>query len=335
MDKKERQELIIRVSKEKEYIKISDIIDIAGISRTTLFRDLSELVEKGILEEVGKWKYRDKESITDYLSKPFFDREKKDYNPAMLWDYIPNESSFLNKKQIEILNNAISNLNLDTDFWVNNKRLIETVLIDLSFASSYLEWNTYDYLDTEVLIKYNQIAKDKKQEETQMILNHKKAIEYMIYYKKEIAYDKKLFFEIHTLLADGFLKKDEIWVLRNKKVEIWWSAYQPLENKSQLDKEFDIFIQKLNKIKNPFEQSVFIMIFIPYFQLFADVNKRTSRMICNIPFLKNNLPLISLLSVGKRDYITSLLAIYELNDASMLTQIFVENYIKNIWRYVG
>ncbi|WP_407079363.1 Fic family protein [Candidatus Venteria ishoeyi] len=62
-----------------------------------------------------------------------------------------------------------------------------------------------------------------------------------------------------------------------------------MDNIHQLNEEFDIFLHKLNQIKNPFEQSLFILIFIPYFQIFLDINKRTSRMICNIPLLRNNL----------------------------------------------
>jgi len=153
------------------------------------------------------------------------------------------------------------------------------LLIDLSYASSYLEGNTYSYLDTEVLIKYNEINKEKARWETQMILNHKKAIEYMIYYKKDLDFTKKTFFEIHTLLGDKLLSQNELWVIRNHSVEIWWSSYQPLDNKFQLGQEFEIFLEKLNKIKNPFEQSLFIMVFIPYFQLFSDVSKRVSRII--------------------------------------------------------
>jgi hypothetical protein len=49
-------------------------------------------------------------------------------------------------------------------------------------------------------LKYNEINKEKTNEETQMILNHKKAIEYMIYYKKELGFTKQTFFEIHSLL---------------------------------------------------------------------------------------------------------------------------------------
>ncbi len=70
----------------------------------------------------------------------------------------------------------------------------------MSFASSSLEGNTYSYLDTEVLVKYNEIAEGKSKDDTQMIINHKKCIEYMLHYKKEIAYSPQSFKEIHTLL---------------------------------------------------------------------------------------------------------------------------------------
>jgi hypothetical protein len=56
----------------------------------------------------------------------------------------------------------------------------------LSYTSSKLEGNTYSYLDTEVLIKYNEVAEGKTQMETQMILNHKTAIKYLIDHRKEI-----------------------------------------------------------------------------------------------------------------------------------------------------
>lgn len=117
-------------------------------------------------------------------------------------------------------------------------------------------------------------------------------------------------------------------------MEIGASAYTPLDNAFQLQEQFDLFLDKLNAIKNPFEQSLFILIFIPYFQLFLDINKRTSRMSANLPLLKNHLPLISLLAVDKRTYINAILAIYELNDTSLMADIFVGNYLLNMKRYI-
>lgn len=53
--------------------------------------------------------------------------------------------------------------------------ILSRFLIDLSWASSRLEGNTYSRLDTERLIQFGQEAEGKDANETQMILNHKAA----------------------------------------------------------------------------------------------------------------------------------------------------------------
>jgi hypothetical protein len=55
--------------------------------------------------------------------------------------------------------------------------IMNRLLVDLSWASSRLEGNTYSRLDTQNLIEFGQVAKGKDAQETQMILNHKAAIE--------------------------------------------------------------------------------------------------------------------------------------------------------------
>lgn len=160
-----------------------------------------------------------------------------------------------------------------------------------------------------------------------MILNHKKCLEYLIYNKSKLTLSIKTRKEIHMLLADELLPPRQIWVIRNTPVNIWWSQYTPLGVASELQSEFTLFLEKLNAIKNPREQSLFIMVFVLYFQMYADVNKRTSRMACLIPLLGHNLPLISLIDVKKKDYITAVLAVYELNDSTLLATLYVKNYL--------
>ena len=334
LDKKERQQKILQMLEQDRIVQVSDILRIVPVERTTIYRDFQELEDTHRVEKIGRWSYRKKVDPTVYLQTPFFQRPKKTYNFDFLDGYTPNQSRFFSEKQSQILHKGIEMLDINTDFYTNNKRLLETTLIDLSFASSYLEGNTYDYLDTEILVKYNEIAKEKSADDTQMILNHKKCIEYLVYYKKELLYTKQTFFEIHTLLWERLLPKENLGIIRNKIVEIGVSTYTPLDNRFQLEEQFEIFLEKLNSIQNPFEQSLFILVFIPYFQIFLDINKRTSRMISNLPLLKKNLPLISLLAVEKRDYITAILAVYELNNVSLLADIFVSNYLLNMKRYI-
>lgn len=302
-------------------------------SRTSIYRWLKKLEKTWKIESLKKWVYQIKKSIEEYFEIPVWERKKVIYNYNFLMNYKPNETYFFSEENLKKLQNSIIDLHINTDFYKTNKRFLETLLIDISFASSYLEWNTYSYLDTEILIKYNEINKEKTQQETQMILNHKKAIEYMIYYKKELNFNRNTFFEIHSLLWEKLLLKNDLWVIRNKIVEISWSAYIPLDNKFILEEEFEIFLEKLNLIKNPFEQSLFINVFIPYFQLFYDINKRTSRIMCNLPLIKHNLPVLSLVQLEKKKYIMAILAVYELNNVDLLQNLYTENYLLNLARY--
>lgn len=66
-----------------------------------------------------------------------------------------------------------------------------------------------------------------------------------------------------------------------------------------------------------------------------DINKRTSRMMCNLPLFKHNLPLMSLLQAEKQEYITAVLAIYELNDPSLMAELYTNNYLLNMDRYIS
>lgn len=315
-------------------LSIQDFEKSIDMPRRTLFRSIKKSVKLWELIPIKRWYYRVYQNPLEYIRIPFFSREKKKYHPAFLSSYIPNITSFFTKDEKASLHDALRDTNLNTDFFLNNRRLLEISLIDLSFASSSLEGNTYDYVDTEILVKYNEIAKDKARDETQMILNHKKCIEYMVYYKKELPYTKRTFFEIHTLLGDKLLPRDHLGIIRTRIVGIGMSAYTPLDNQYQLEEEFEIFLSKLEQIEDPFEQSIFILVFVPYFQVFLDINKRTSRMSANLPLLKNNMPLISFLAVEKRDYIDAILAIYELNDVRLMSKVYTENYLLNMHRYM-
>lgn len=333
MDKKSRIILILDLLEKKQSLKVWDILEIININRTTIYRDLKGLIKEWKVIEVSKWVYKKSFNIIEYLNKPFFEREEKRYNFDLLWNYIPNETSFLWNRYIDLKEKYLDKNILSSYDYKQNIRAIENLLIDLSFSSSKLEWNTYSYLDTEMLIKYNNSAEWKTTQETQMILNHKNAIKYIIDNKKDLSLWKKDFENIHILLWKWLLLDDYLWKIRNSEVTIWWSSYSPLDNFFQLNEQFNIFLDKLNKIKNPFEQSLFILVFIPYFQLFIDINKRTSRIWANIPLIKNWLIPFSFLQIKDRDYINAIIAIYELNDVSLMRDLFVDNYLLNIKRY--
>ena len=335
-----REKIINHISQNWNSVSFTDLKNSIDIHESTLSRNLNKLQQAGELTKniSGKntsysvtWELK----IREYLKQDYFLRPKIWYNPDFLRSYIPNTSTFLwenNYKKIRELTEK--KIILNSYDYKSQMRTIETLLIDLSFASSKLEGNTYSYLDTEVLIKYWKNADNKTSVETQMILNHKNVLKYIIEERKNITLSRKTFFEVHTLLAKNLLNDSYLGNIRSHEVKIGASTYSPLSSQSELSIEFDIFLEKLTQIKNPYEQSLFILVFIPYFQIFFDVNKRTSRITCNIPLITHWLPPISLLQVDERDYIDGILWIYELNDISLMANIFTNNYLLNYERYI-
>lgn len=58
-------------------------------------------------------------------------------------------------------------------------------------------------------------------------------------------------------------------------------------------------------------------------------------MACNLPLLKNRLAPFSFLGIEPKEYITAVLAVYELRDTSPLADLFVRNWLANRNRYVA
>ena len=96
-----------------------------------------------------------------------------------------------------------------------------------------------------------------------------------------------------------------------------------------------MIIQKATAIQNPFEQSFFLMVHLPYLQPFLDVNKRVARLAGNIPFIRENLSPLSFVDVPESDYIQGLLAIYELNRIELFRDVFVWAYERSASLYLA
>jgi Fic family protein len=167
-----------------------------------------------------------------------------------------------------------------------------------------------------------------------MILNHKEAIQYIVDNLSEIVISRRDICNIHALLANGLLIDPAMTGrLRQMPVAISHSSYKPLADQFQIEEEFEILLKKAMAITEPFEQSFFLLVHIPYLQAFADVNKRTSRVVSNIPLLKADLAPLSFLTINETDYIDGLLGIYELNNVSLLREVYMDAYITSAENY--
>ena len=121
--------------------------------------------------------------------------------------------------------------------------------------------------------------------------------------------------------------------IRERSVGIGSSVYYPPVGHLRIKERFDQFLIKAEAIKNPFEQSFFAMVHLPYLQAFEDVNKRVSRLAANISLVRHNLCPLSFADVPQGDYLNAIIGVYELNRIDYLREVFVWAYKRSAMRY--
>jgi Fic family protein len=303
------------------------------VSQPTMSRRLTALVDGRHVRIVGKGRATQYEydDFADYFNVPAERRRPVGYNGALIENYSPNKTRWFPPETLTNLFEAGGGRKLEASTY--SRAISQKLLVDLSYASSSLEGNTYSYLDTQVLIEYGQAADGKAADETQMILNHKEAIVYLIDNLDEIQVDKREVLTMHALLSRGLIEQQDVGAVRRRIVSIGNSAYTPMAIPQRLEEEMEKITAKAALIEDPFEQSIFLMTTISYLQYFIDVNKRTGRLMANVPLLKAGLAPLSFMSVDKAKYARGLLAFYELGRHDLIVEAFAEGYIESAHRY--
>lgn len=272
--------------------------------------------------------------ILALVTRPINTRTPIGYQSSFLEEYEPNSSAYLSdeiRNQLRSMGEAgTSELPAGTYM----RQLLDRLLIDISWNSSRLEGNTYSLLETERLIQMGAHAEGKEAKETQMILNHKSAIEMLAERAEEIGFNKYTVCNLHALLSDTLLSDPgACGRIRSRPVAISGTVFYPLEIPQAIEQYFQMIFDKAENINDPFEQALFIMVHIPYLQPFEDVNKRVSRLTANIPLIKANLCPLSFVDVPQPDYINAIIGVYELNRVEYLRDVFVWAYQRSCARY--
>jgi Fic family protein len=332
---------------------IEQIEQVVDIPRRTLQRRLAGLVASGQVRAVGRGKARryqlgaqqgarpdelpvsrSGQQVRSLVRRPLIHRTPVGYVASFLDGYRPNQDSYLDAKLRSRLHDLGRAPGAERPAGTYARQILSRLLVDLSWASSRLEGNTYTRLDTQNLIELGRHAPGKDQREAQMILNHKAAIEMLVDNVEEVRFDRYTICNLHALLADNLLADPSAaGRIRRIEVAISGTVYQPLAIPQQLEQLFDQLLAKASEIADPFEQAFFAMVHLPYLQPFEDVNKRVSRLAANIPFIKRNLAPLSFVDVPERDYIDGTLGVYELRRVDLARDIFAWAYERSCQRY--
>jgi Fic family protein len=268
------------------------------------------------------------------VDRPRDQRPPSTYERSFLDAYRPNETTYLGEAQRRQLHALGLTAEAKAPAGTYARQILERLLIDLSWNSSRLEGNTYSLLDTERLIKAGGAPEGRTAQETQMILNHKQAIEYLVEGAAELTLTPGIVRALHGMLADNLLADpaDE-GRLRQSPVSIGDSVYVPLAVPQLIEEIFEQLLLTAQAIRDPFEQSFFMLVHLPYLQPFADANKRTARLAANLPLLKHNLQPLSFTDVPREAYLSSTLAVYEHRRVEALRDVFLWAYQRSSERY--
>ncbi len=177
------------------------------VTRRTLQRRLRQLIANGTVISTGKARARSyhlskqhhpsqvaspepedfasliplsktSEKILAQIQQPIQKRTPIGYKRRFLETYKPNTTKYLSENiQSHLLQIGRPPIG-DRPAGTYARDILSRFLIDLSWASSHLEGNTYTRLDTQNLIEFGRTAEGKDRTETQMILNHKQFTEY-------------------------------------------------------------------------------------------------------------------------------------------------------------
>ena len=273
--------------------------------------------------------------IRNYVRQPPQARKPAGYDGDFLDGYRPNETFYLSQEE-RAKCHEIGALETDEQpAGTYAQQLLNRLLIPLAWNSSRLEGNTYSLLETHQLIEASEEAEGKDREETQMILNHKEAIQLLVESAADIGFNRYTILNLHASLADGLLPDPAAPGRLRQRVDtrIHGSVFVPLQVPQQIEERFDQVLATAAAIEDPFEQSLFAMVQLPYLQPFDDVNKRVSRLAANIPLIRGNLAPLSFDDVPPELYIEAVLGVYELNSTELLRDLFLWAYGRSAARY--
>ncbi len=274
--------------------------------------------------------------ICAYVRRPRTGRTPMGYDRGFLDDYVPNQSWYLSEATRRHLRGIGETDALGRPAGTHGRAILNRLLIDLSWASSRLEGNTYSRLDTKELIEFGRHAEGKDAQDAQMILNHKAAIELLLDESDTVGFDAQTVLSLHGLLSENLMPDpDASGRLRCRPVQISGSVFIPLAMPQVIEECFHGILGKAAAITDPFEQAFFALVQLPYLQPFEDVNKRVSRLAANIPLLKNNLSPLTFIDVPDRTYVDAILGVYEMNRIELLRDLFVWAYERSAKEYVA
>lgn len=303
-------------------------------SKITLIRDLNKLIKLGLVNAEGKGKgivYSSKQNpvlrqidIEEYFSEKSASRNnaKKSFD----FSVIPNLKGVISPEEQKLIEKTAKKLSaqkkiIDPTIF---KREIERFTVEFSWKSSKIEGNTYSLLETEVLIKQAKEAFGHPKYEAVMILNHKKAIDFILENRNKFKkFTLENLLKLHNILTKDLEVSSGI---RKGSVAITGTNYVPPRDSFTIKKALLETINLINKIGFPVSKALIAACMISHIQPFSGGNKRTARTLSNAILLAHDFYPLSYRDMDEVNYIKGLLIFYEQGSLYHFKKIFLDQF---------
>ena len=306
------------------------------LSLVTVKRQLSVLNKAGLLSKSGagrsvKYKLSKRGLLlhpfntNDYLSKALDERITDNHFQFDIFEN-PFIELFSNKELglLKSATNKFRSRSMLTDQNARKKELMRFI-IEFSWKTAQIEGNTYDLISTERLLLYGEKSPINTEFEAQMILNQKKALEFILEDPKLWkSPDLALIEKLHNIVGENL---NITQGFRKSLVGITGTNYRPLENEFQIREATNKLLSYISNAHNSYGRALLAVLGLSYIQPFVDGNKRTSRLLGNAFLISDNLAPLSYRSVDDRDYKEATLVFYEQNSVMPFKQLFIEQYV--------
>lgn len=341
--------MILSFIEGKDSVSVGQITEHVGkVTRMTILRDLEKMLKLGLIERQGvagravayrlsaKYPILEKIDIEKYFAVDFRQRKIKPVFNENIFGFLNDE--IITEEEAADLEKANgkylrSKEKLEKESPAILRREWERLIVELSWKSSEIEGDTYTLLETEALIKEHRLAEGKDKAEAQMILNHKKALDFILEKPDFFSeFETEKIKKMHAILVEGLDVKEDF---RSHGVGIGGTLYRPPANRRELSLMTDRLSETVRRIKSPFAKALVALLMISYLQPFEDGNKRTARIVANGILHSHQKAMLSYRDVDVLEYKKAILLFYEQNNVSYFKELFFKQFEFAVENYFG
>lgn len=217
-----------------------------------------------------------------------------------------------------------------------HSREIQELAIIWSYYSGKIEGNTYNFVETEVLLK-DGITSAKRYRDAKMLKNLYNTfiaeVERIKRGDKEIV-NKRFLMDMHSNLVSELVDERERGLIRRRALRIAATEYVLLQSETEIEEKLDKILDTQNEIVNPLEKAVYLHCNIAKLQPFTAGNRKLSRLIESIVLMNEDIiPIFSTNLYDIRNYRNIMLYFYETGDYTKYSDYFLEQKMKYLQKF--